>query len=171
MPALQQATTFNAEATLNAWLETTLATYPVPAWLGTLPPVTYDWSQIAAIVPCFAVAHIPVGMIDNAEGRQVGGGLLGLQYTSIMEVSVYVSKNTTRWYAQARTMADMVLSSVVANPRVIIRDYAANQVTPAATGFAISVGPADVTTLATDTNPGIARQRVLITCSYTFRAA
>lgn len=171
MPALTQATTFNAEATLNAWLESTLATYTLPSWLTALPRVTYDWSQIQAVIPCFAVAHLPVGTSDAAQGRQVGSAQLGLTYTSLMEVSVFVSKNVANWYAQARTMTDFVLSSVTANPRIIIRDYQGNLSTPAATPFAITLTGADVTPLATEANnAGIARQRILISTSFVYRA-
>jgi hypothetical protein len=88
-----------------------------------------------------------------------------------MEVSVFVSKNVANWYAQARTMTDFVLSSVTANPRIIIRDYQGNLSTPAATPFAITLTGADVTPLATEANnAGIARQRILISTSFVYRA-
>ena len=171
MPALTQATTFNDEATLNAWLESTLATYTLPSWLSSLPRVTYDWSQIQAVIPCFAVAHLPVGTSEVAQGRQVGSSQLGMLYTSLMEVSVFVSKNAANWYAQARTMTDFVLSAVAANPRIVIRDYQGNLSTPAATPFAIALADTTVTPLTTEANnAGIARQRIVISTSFTYRA-
>ncbi len=169
MTTLTASTSFNIEATLNAWLASGLSAFTLPAWLPTLPTIIYDWSQITLNLPCFALQHIPVSNTDLWQGRVVGNNEKGQQASAILEVSCFVSKSNTSWVAQLRTMTDLVKSHATSTPQVTVLDYAANLAAPAATTYGIKIRDIADVPLDQDPNPGVARRRLLLDYTYVYR--
>jgi hypothetical protein len=170
MPALSAATRFNVEATLSAHFTTTISAITRPAWLTALPAFVYNWDEVAASLPCFAFAHIPAGMLNDIQGRQVGGGQMGRRALGILEVSCFVSRNANpSWNAQLRTMRDLVETAATSSVTVMAQDYSAPSA-PTNTTVAIHVDGVDETPVEADANPAIQRARILISYSFTYRA-
>lgn len=197
MTQLSQASTFNVEATLNAWLQTALQAYALPQWLGTLPNIVFTAPQTTAVMPCFSFTHIPVDAASPWQGRWAGT-TRGLLVRGLMDVSCWVSRSQSAdWQMQLRTMRDMVLSAVAGAPVAVISDYAAlplNTVapviltdaqvgvalagddgtwsdTPTSTDYKINIDSAALTATEADTNPDVERARVLIDYSFVFRSS
>jgi hypothetical protein len=171
MPTLAVATRFHVEATLNAWLATTIATITRPAWLSTLPAFVYNWDEVAASVPCFAVQHIPAGLLNDLQGRTVGSDVsAGRRALGLMEVSCFVTRNgNPSWNGQLRTMRDLVETAATSARTVPLYDYSAPG-SPSATSYKIDLQDVTETPTEADANPAIQRARVLIRYSFIFRA-
>lgn len=195
MTTLSSASTFNAEATLNAWMQAALEAVTLPSHLDPLPALVFTVPQTTAIMPCFSLIHIPVDAVSPWQGRRAGEGK-GLRTRGILDVSCWVSRSASaNWLMQLRTMRDMVLSAVAGDVVVIIDDYAGfppNTVAPAitadallgvqitgddgtwsddvaATTYKINIDGAALTPTEADTNPDVERLRVLIDYSFVFR--
>lgn len=165
--------TFNVQASINAWMMAHLATMPLPAWLQSAQPgVVTEAGDIAANLPTFALYHIP-SMLAGADyqGGYVGDGMSGGDAIGLMEVSAYASNNDPQATALLRIMRDWVAALCVAEKVVEVLDYFSDLYTPPASGYKIDIGDlTDVETQA-DPNPDILRARMLIAYSYTFRAS
>lgn len=196
MTQLAQASFYNVEATLNAWMQTALQAFSLPAWLATLPTIIPDMPQTNAVMPCFSLCHIPIGTDALWEGNLAGTGK-GIWARGILDVSCWVSRSKSPdWLAQLRTMRDMALSVGTASPVVVISDYAAlpyNSVAPAitttalvgtliagddgtwtdtpqTTAYKINITGAALTPTEADPNPDVERARVLVDYNFVFRA-
>jgi hypothetical protein len=170
MPALAASTRFNVEATLNAWLNTAINGITLPSHLSTLPAFVYNWDEVAATMPCFAIQHIPAGMLNDIQGRVVGNSQSGRRALGIMEVSCFVSrKGNPSWNGQLRTMRDLVETAVTSAGTVVISDYS-TPATPTSTAFKIDILDVTETPTEADPNPNIQRARVLISYAFIYRA-
>ena len=170
MPALSAATRYHVEATLNAWLNTTLGAITLPAWMPTLPTLVYNPDEITASLPCFAVTHIPAGMLNDIQGRVVGDGQQGRRALGIMEVSCYLKRtDNPSWPAYLRTMRDLVETAATSTRTVVIYNYSTPGV-PTATAYKIDIQDVTETPTEADPNPALQRARVLIRYSFVFRA-
>lgn len=170
MPALAAATRYHVEATLNQWLFDTLSAITRPDWLPTLPAFVYNWDEITASLPCFALAHIPAGLADTFQGRQAGGSDSGRRALGLLEVSCYVTRtDNPNWPAQLRTMRDMVETAATSTRTVTISNYATPS-TPVTTAYKIDLQDVTETPTEADPNPAIQRARVLIQYAFTYRA-
>jgi hypothetical protein len=171
MPALSGATRFNVEATLNAWLITTVTAITRSAHLPTLPAFVTNWDQVAASMPCFAVTHTPAGMLNDLQGRVVGGGQAGRKALGLMEVSCYTTRNgNPNWNAQLRSMQDLVETAATSTGTVVIYDYQTSASSPTATTYKVNIDDVTETPTESDPNPAIQRRRILIAYSFYFRA-
>jgi hypothetical protein len=171
MTQLAQASSFNVEASLNAWMQTGLNAFTRPTWLSTMPAVVFDAPEEAAVMPCFSLIHIPVDSSSPFTGRWAGT-TKGAITRSILDVSCWVSRSRSiNWSAQLRTMRDMVLSVATANATPLIYDYAGTY--PAAatvTAYKVNIGDVTLTPVEADVNPDVERVRVLIDYWFVFRA-
>lgn len=197
MTTLPQASTYNVEASINAWMQAALQAFSLPVWMSPLPAVVFDAPQVSASIPCFALTHIPVGVANPFQGRWAGTSRGG-KASGILDVSCYVSRSKSRdWVRQLRTMRDMVLSTAEASPVVVIADYAAlprNTVapaiattalttvalsgddgtwsnTPASTEYKANINDVTIAVTQADPNPDVERVRVLVDYSYIIRAS
>lgn len=197
MTTLAQATSTNVETTLNAWLQAALEDFDLPHWLPDLPGFVETVPQKPAVMPCFSFIHLPIDSISLWQGRWAGTSK-GMRTRGMLDVSCWVSRSGSKdWLMQLRTMRDLVLSAVVAQPSVVIIDYAAlprstvapvidslavvgvevegNDGTwsdvPLATEYKINIGDVTLTPTAADTNPDVERVRVLIDYHYVFRVS
>lgn len=174
MPTLTAATRYHVEATLNAWLNTTISAITRPTWLSTLPSFAFNAEETTAAItagqPCFAVTHIPAGMLNDIQGRVVGDGLQGRRALGIMEVSCYVTRSANpSWNAVLRTMRDLVETAATSTRTVTISDYSTPGV-PTATAYKIDIMDVTETPTETDPNPAIQRARVLIRYQFIYRS-
>lgn len=172
MTALKQADSFNAEASLNAWMQSSLQAFSLPNWLTTLPPIVYDYPEVSASIPCFSVVHLPVDIDSRFQGRNVGNGDKGGRATAMMDVSCWVSRSKafSSWYPQLMIMRDFVLSAANSTITVIIADYQSSLAAPPATNYKINIDKTSVVEVVHDTNPDVERKRILIDYSYIYRA-
>lgn len=173
MTAIHPASSFNAEASLNAWIAAALQAFSLPLWVSTLPPIIYDFPEVSATIPCFSAIHIPVGADPAYQGRSVGGTDKGERVTAIMEVSCWVSrtKAPTAWYPLLMFMRDAVLSAATAQRVVVISDYLSSLTAPPLTLYKITLDRALKVPVEHDPNPAVERERILIDYSYIYRAA
>lgn len=170
MVVLTAATRFNVEATLSQHFTTTISAITRPAWLSTLPAFVYNWDEVAANLPCFALAHIPAGMLNDIQGRTVGDGQQGRKALGLLEVSCFVTRNANpSWNAQLRTMRDLVETAATSTRTVVINDYSTPGV-PTATAYKVDILDVTETPTEADTNPAIQRARILISYSFYFRS-
>lgn len=196
MTTLSQASSFNVEATLNAWMQAALEAFTVPAYLDPLPARVFTAPQTVAVMPCFSLIHIPIDATSPWQGRRAGEGK-GLRARGILDVSCWVSRSASSdWLMQLRTMRDFVLTAVASDTVVVIADYAVlprNTVapaitvlallgtqiagddgtwsdTPATTSYKINIDECALTPTEADKNPDVERARVLIDYSYVFRS-
>jgi hypothetical protein len=170
MVALTAATRFHVEATLNSHFTTVISAITRPSHLSTLPAFVYNWDEVAANLPCFALTHIPAGMLNDIQGRTVGNGQQGRKALGLLEVSCFVSRSANpSWNAQLRTMRDLVETSATSTRTVVIYDYSTPGV-PTATAFKVDILDVTETPTEPDTNPAIQRARILIAYSFYFRA-
>lgn len=171
MPALSDAIGFNVEVTLNAWLNTTISAITRPSWLMTLPAFVYNWDEVTATIPCFAIRHLPSSMLNDLQGRTVGtDAAAGRRAMGLMEVSCYVTRNSNpSWQAQLRTMRDLVETAATSARTVQLYDYS-TPASPAAAAYKIDLQDVTETPTEADPNPAIQRSRVLIAYSFVFRA-
>jgi hypothetical protein len=141
-----------------------------PSHLSTLPAFVYNWDEVAANMPCFALTHIPAGMLNDIQGRTVGNGQQGRKALGLLEISSYVSRNgNPSWNAQLRTMRDLVETAATSTRTVVVYDYSSPS-SPTATAFKIDILDVTETPTEPDTNPAIQRARVLIAYSFFYRA-
>lgn len=169
MTALAQASAFNAEASLNAWMLAALQAYVLPTWLPTMPAFVFDAPAVSANLPCFSLIHIPVDVEQRYQGRQVGAGKLGGRATGMFDVSCWVSRSLSPyWAAQLRTMRAMVISTAQSQG-IQLFDYAV-PAAPVGTIYKVNIdGLKEVPTQA-DSNPDVMRARVLVDYSYVARS-
>ena len=171
--AMTAATRFNVEASLNKAFTDAISAITRPAWLTALPAFVYNWDEVAALMPCFAFFHIPAGMLNTHEGRNVGDGQSGRKALGILEVDCYVTRtNTANWSAILRTMRDMVETAAVSLRTVTVYDYQTTPASPTATQYKVNIDDVQETPVEPDAaNPAIQRARILITYSFTYRAS
>lgn len=172
MPALSDAIGFNVEVTLNAWLNTTISAITRPSWLTTLPAFVYNWDEVTATIPCFAIRHLPSSMLNDLQGRTVGSdAAAGRRTLGLMEVSCFVTRNANpSWNAQLRIMCDLVRSAATSARTVQIYNYQTSPSAPSATAYKIDLLDVIDASVEKDPNPAIERVRLLIRYSYVFRA-
>jgi hypothetical protein len=171
MPALSAATRFNVEATLNAHFTTTITAITRSTHLSALPAFVYNWDEVAASLPCFAFAHIPAGMLNDIQGRQVGGSQMGRKALGILEVSCFVTRNANpSWNGQLRSMRDLVETAATSSATVVVYDYQTSASSPSATTYKVNIDGVNETPVEADANPAIQRARILIEYSFHFRA-
>jgi len=168
--AINASLPFNVEATLNAYMRTQLATYPLTSWMAALPPVVTDWPIKTTSMPAFSIAHIDVGGDDRYQGRNVGNGNLGMMTMGIMDVSAWVTKSNTNWLIKLRTMESMIMDVLVGQATVVIKDYYTNQVSPSNTAYRLTLGNVRRVSVAQDPNPDVQRRRVLVNYDWVMRS-
>lgn len=170
MTTIQQTSVYNVETSINAYMRAQLATVTRPAWLTTMPGIVSLPIESAASLPGFSFHHLPVGMYDRWQGRAVDGGYKGQKAVQIFEVDCWVSRSNRDWQAQLRTMKDMALTVLNSAAEVVIRNYAADQSSPAATSYLVRWSDVSMPQTAPDDNPDIERARILATYSWVYRS-
>ena len=128
---------------------------------------------MAASLPCFAFFHIPAGMLNTHQGRNVGDGQSGRQALGILEIDCYVTRtNTPNWSAILRSMRDLVETAATATRTVTVYDYQTSASSPSATAYKVNIDDVQETPVETDAdNPAIQRARILISYSFVYRAS
>lgn len=196
MTTLSQASSTNAESSLNAWLQAALQAFALPQWLPALPTVVFSPPQSPAAMPCFSFIHIPVDAAAEWQGRWAGTSK-GRRYRGVLDVSCWVSRSASPdWLMQLRTMRDMVLATATADAVLVMSDYTALPTnsaapaidpdafigldvagddgtwddTPVSTAYKINIGDVALTATEADANPDVERARVLIDYWYVFRS-
>lgn len=157
----------NVEATLNAHFRTALNAISAPSYFTGAITFTQNWSEIAAILPCYSVHHLPIASVDMWQGR--GGGIDGqnaVRSHGLMEISAWVSRDQKMsgqdvWQARLRWMQAAVTEVYAKAPRIVIKDYT-TPASPAATLFTIRTGNLSIIQTAPDTNPAIERRKLQI---------
>lgn len=172
MTTIAQTSVMNAEYSFNAWLraQLTAITLTSETWLST-PGIYTNNPEATANLPAFSVNHIPVTFDSEWQGHIVDSvGGKGLNATQIAEVNCWVSRKTTNWLQQLRTMQDMVLSVLAAASDIVISDYVTNPSSPASTVYLLRLRDARATPTVQDPNPDIERRRVLVTYEWIYRS-
>ena len=167
--AIEQTNTVNIQYSLNAHMRTALAAITKPSWLASYTYATNN-PEATASLPAISVNHIPVSMRDLWQGRAVGNGKTGMKYSALMEVNCWVSRSSTNWNAQLRTLQDMVLTVLGNTKQVVILDFVGDQESPTATGYLVRTGDAEIVNTAPDPNPDIERRRILISYWLVYRS-
>lgn len=172
MTALKQADSFNAESSLNAWMQTSLQAFSLPSWISTLPPIVTDYPQVSASIPCISIVHLPVDIDSQFQGKNIGGSDKGGRATAIMDVSCWVSRSKapSSWYPILAILRDFVLSAAQSTITIGILDYQANLTAPPSTVYKINIDKTTVMEVVHDPNPDVERKRILIDYSYFYRA-
>lgn len=171
MIPLQPTSNFNVEATLNAHFAAALATFALPSWLATVPPVVLIPSDIALAAPCYAVFHIPVESRDLYQGRTGEAGVRTTRDEALMEISAWTSSSRGPWLAQLRTMTDLVKHWHNRHAQIVIDDYASDPDDAAATPYKINLMDIRENARQQDTdNPDLWRVRMLISYRWHYRA-
>lgn len=159
---------FNVEASLNAWLIAEVATASKPGWLAVVT-VVVNHEEVTASLPCLSVTHIPVSARDAYQGRIVSATQVGRAMTALMEINAWVSRDDYGWQAQLRTMQRIVEQAATQDVGVLILDYESNTASPAATGYRVLLDDLQILTAPPDPNPNIERRRMQITYRWTLR--
>lgn len=171
MTTITQASVYNAEASLNAWLTAQLQAVTRPSWLATMPPVVRHVPEVTASLPAFSITHLPVSFDPEWQGSIASSsGGKGALNTQIMEVDAWVKRADVNWLAQLRTMQDMVMTALVNTSSVVIQDYEDSQTAPADTAYLVRLRDARVVATAPDPNPDIERRRILVTVEWIYRS-
>lgn len=170
MTAIEQTSVFNVEASLNAYMAARLATITRPTWLTTMPGIVSLPIESTASLPAFSFHHLPVGIYDRWQGRAVGAGKKGRRAVGIMEVDCWVTRGSTHWEAQRRTMKDMVLMVLNRASEVVIQDYEADTDDPTTTSYLVRWLETQMPQTAHDPNPDIERARILATYTWVYRS-
>lgn len=164
------ANTFNVQTTLNQWMSTHLQNIMLPEWMTAAPiTVLMEPNDVTASLPCYALYHIPVGMSQAIQGNRVGDGEKGGNYSGLLEISCYVSKNAPQSTALLRYMQDWVMALAVAESAVPVLDFQGDLYMPQECGYKINIGDLTEVTTETDPNPDVSRVRLLLDYRYTFR--
>lgn len=168
MTTIGQASEINVRTTLNNSFNTALAAFTLPSWL-TLPTVYVYWSEDEPILPAYGIAHFGVDSEMRWQGNTDGTNTV-LHDTALMEISAFASRSNVNWAAQLQTMGDIVRTWRADNPNVRIKDYAANQSSPANTNFLVRLEDLREVEVVDDPNPDVRRRRMLISYRWVYRA-
>lgn len=169
MTTVHETSTFNAEASMNLWLQTGLADITKPAWLPAYT-IALNMPQGGITPPCFSVIHLPVSRRSRWQGDNVGNGKTGRRAASLMDVSIWVSRQNAAYMAQAMAMTAMLEGVVMGTQTVPFYDYWSNPAVPVLTAYKIVLGDMNIAETETDPNPDIYRRRVLIRYDWTVRS-
>jgi len=160
--------TFNVEATLNAWANTLITGASLPTWLPSVG-VVFDMAEISASMPCYSLHHIPVSREDRYQGRVVGAGQKGRAGVGLFEINAWVSRQSANWQAQLRSMERIIESAATSTASIVITDYETDPFTPVATSYRVLLQEFNILATAPDPNPDIERRRMQITYRWTLR--
>ena len=170
---LHETTVFNAEASLNDWLRSQIATFALPAWMGGTVHFITDWPEIEKSLPCISVAHLP----GYRRGEYERGDVSARQMLArgLVDVSAWVSRSQLYqgqevWLPRLRFMEGMIEQAHAGAVAIVIRDYLTSLSNPQDTPYRIILGDISVVQTGPDPNPDIERRRALINYRWFLRS-
>jgi hypothetical protein len=173
MTTIHATSTWNVEASLNAYFKTAFTNFTRPAAfnLTALPRFVENTPEVTANLPAFSFFHIPVGGMDIYQGRQAEAGTSVLLMLGLLDISAWVSRSNTSWNAQLRGMHSMIESAYLDSKAGIrIKDYQTNPTNPQNVAYRIVLRDLDETAVSVDPNPDIERRRFLVKYQWHLRS-
>lgn len=172
MTAIHVTSTYNVEATLNAYFKAALQAFTVPEWLTQPLPVVMNTPEVTASLPAFSLSNISVGAMDMFQGRNAEANTRAMTSLGILEISAWVTRKNTSWVAQLRTMCSMIVGAYLdSKGGVILKDYQSNNANPSSVAYRIVLNDLDVVVVSNDPNPDIERRRYLVKYQWTVRSS
>lgn len=151
MPTLHASSVFNVQASLNAWLQTTLAAITRPAWLASYTLI-FNEPEAPLSVPAFGVTHRLRDQRAPWQGLNPGARAQG-----VMAISAWVSRGPS-WNAQLDTMQAMVEQAAASASSLVISDYQSSLTAPAPTVYKIDLLRLEAFDSARPANPDLERR-------------
>ena len=169
MTTLHATSTYNVEASLNAWFKAKANGVTIPLLTA---PYTFEFNFTGKPIapPCFSTNHAQISRANAYQGRGLGATEHGVSASNLMDISAWVLKaDGNSWQARLRQMAGIV-EAVFASPASIqLTDYTTPG-TPAAVTYKVNLMEYTAISTAEDNaNPGIWRFRAQIRYEWTLR--
>lgn len=173
MTAVHATSTYNVEASINAYFKAAFTAMSRPSFLPTLPTFAENTPEVKANFPAFSFVHLPAGSLDIYQGRHAETTTKAMRDLGILDLSVWVTRNmNTNWNAQLRFMQAMIETAYLdSKGGVIINDYTSTPASPSATSFRVTFNDLDIVVVTPDVNPDIERRRVLIKYQWDMRSS
>lgn len=172
MTAIHVTSTYNVEATINAYFKTALQAFTLPSWLSSPVPVVMNAPVDPAALPAFSFTDISVGAMDAFQGRNAEANTRAMTNLGILEISAWVSrKSNALWHQQLRTMCSMIESAYLdSKGGVVLKDYQSNNTNPSTVAYRIVLNDLDSVVVSPDPNVSVERRRYLIKYQWTVRS-
>jgi len=160
---MNEANTFNIEATLNAWLKTAIDGLDPPAFFSGFPSTRFilNMPESPINVPAYSGHHLFIETEDAYQGRRGDGGS-ALIYRAFFDVSVWVSRRNSNFTADKRWMCAALKDIVLGAKSVVLTDYLTNYPASSAGEVKIYIDGIEARQTEQDVNPDIDRERFLI---------
>jgi hypothetical protein len=172
MTSVHATTTYNVEASINAYFRTAFSSLSRPSFLPTPIPVTENMPEVTASLPSFSFVTIPAGALDIYQGRNVDNSTRGIRELGILDLSMWVSRKTINYMAQLRFMQGMITDAYIASKGgIVINDYTSTPASPSATSYRVTLCDLDFVVVTDDPNPDILRRRALVKYQWDARSS
>jgi hypothetical protein len=163
MTTVHVTSTYNVEASINAYFKTALTAMSRPSFLPTLPYFAENTPEVKANFPAFSFVHLPAGSMDVYQGRNAEPNTKAMRNLGILDLSAWVIRSAVTWNAQLRFMQGMIETAYLdSRGGVIIRDYTTTPASPSASNYRATFNDLDIVIVSPDANPDVERRRCLI---------
>lgn len=172
MTTVHVTSTYNVEASINAYFKAAFTAMSRPAFLPSLPYFAENTPEVKANFPAFSFVHLPAGSMDLYMGRKAEPGTKAMRDLGILDLSVWVIRSAASWNAQLRFMQAMIETAYLdSNGGVIIKDYTTTPSTPTTSSYRAVFNDLDVVIVSADANPDVERRRCLVKYQWDVRSA
>ena len=157
---------YNAEGTMNNWLQTNITGWGIPAWMPSAR-VVFDYPEQSLISGhsghAFSVTHLGSEAVEVYQGNHTVGGSAGQMMQGMMEINCWISKEQAggAYPARLRQMGDMVGKLFSSAHQVEINNLYTSTAAPSGVGGLINIRRANEVAVVADPNPDIMRRRFL----------
>ena len=171
MTTVHVTSTYNVEASINAYFKAAFTAISRPSFLPALPYFAENTPEVKANFPAFSFVHLPAGSMDVYQGRNAEAGARAVRDLGILDLSVWVIRTAANWNAQLRFMQAMVETAYMdSRGGVIVKDYTTTPATPSASSYRATFNDLDVVIVSPDANPDIERRRLLVKYQWDVRS-
>ncbi len=171
MTTVHVTSTYNVEASINAYFKTAFTAMTRPSFLPTLPYFAENTPEVKANFPAFSFVHLPAGSLDNYQGRNAEVNTKAMRDLGILDLSVWVIRTAVNWNAQLRFMQSMIETAYMdSRGGVIIKDYTTTPSSPVASNFRATFNGLDIVGVSPDANPDVERRRILVKYQWDMRS-
>lgn len=158
---------YNVHGSFLAWLQVQLNANVAPS-VGAALAINLDHPAQTLNPP--AISAVWLGAWDDPAafaGAHVDGGKRGKRRWEMVELDIWVSRQTTGWRKQKDQLTDTIgkaLSELLRSGGALpIYDFYTSESAPAATAYTLHLTDVETRPTAPDPNPDIERVRLLIT--------
>ena len=171
MTTVHVTSTYNVEASINAYFKSAFTAMSRPSFLPNLPYFAENTPEVKANFPAFSFVHLPSGSMDVYQGRNAEPNTKAMRDLGILDLSVWVIRTAVNWNAQLRFMQAMIETAYLdSRGGVIIRDYTTTPASPSASSYRATFNDLDVVIVSPDANPDIERRRCLVKYQWDVRS-